>query len=179
LADRKHNAKDLRKKASGIRGIICDVDGVLTNGKFHYDQQGKESKHFYARDGVIVSHLKKAGIIAGVVSSRESDVVSRWCADLKMDFCHQGILDKVSAVQKLASHYKLKLKEVAFIGDDLNDLAVFRIVGMSVCPADALDYIKNEADLVTRVKGGNGVFREVADLVLSAKGALEKIVKGS
>ena len=80
--------------------------------------------------------------------------------------------------EKLVAHYQLKAKEVAFIGDDLNDLPVFRLAGFSVCPADTYQYIKEQADLVTKARGGEGVLREVADLILEAKGFFEKILKG-
>jgi 3-deoxy-D-manno-octulosonate 8-phosphate phosphatase (KDO 8-P phosphatase) len=79
--------------------------------------------------------------------------------------------------EKLMVHYKLKAKEVAFIGDDLNDLPVFRLAGMAICPADTLEYIKEKADLVTKARGGEGVLREVADLILEAKGFLEKVLR--
>lgn len=155
----------------GIRAILCEADGVLTNGRISYDANAKEYKQFHVKDGVIIPYLRKSGIITGVISGRESDAVNRWCADLKMEFCHQGILDKVQTVEKLTKHYKLKLKEVAFIGSDLNDLGVFRVVGLSVTPADALDYIRRESDLTMTSKGGGGVFRELADIILAVKGA--------
>jgi 3-deoxy-D-manno-octulosonate 8-phosphate phosphatase (KDO 8-P phosphatase) len=79
--------------------------------------------------------------------------------------------------EKLVKHYKLKSKEVVYIGDDLNDLPVFRLAGFTVCPADTFDYLKEQVDLVTYAKGGNGVLREVGDLVLTAKGVFEKILK--
>lgn len=164
------------KKAIAIKAIICDVDGVLTDGRIIYDDTGKEIKHFNVKDGLIVSYLKKAGIITGVITGRDSEIVSRRCAELRLDFCHQGILDKLSVVEKLAKHYNLKAREIAFIGDDINDLPVFRYVGLSVCPADAFDYIKTEADWTTAAAGGNGVFREVADLILASQGTLEKML---
>ena len=177
MAGKSKFSKDLKKKVAGIRGIFCESDGILTNGKVIYDPSGKGSKQFHFRDSAIIPYLRMAGVVTGVVSGRESDTVSRWCADLKMEFCHQGILDKVSTVEKLAEHYKLKLKEVAFIGDDLSDRGVFRIVGLSVCPADALAYVKQSADLVTFAKGGSGVLRELADLVLTARGDLQRILR--
>lgn len=171
-------SKDQIKKASLVRAIFFDVDGVLTDGKINYDDSGRELKTFNVKDGLIVSHLKKAGIITGAISGRDSPAVTRRCAELKVDFCHQGIVDKASAFEKLIKHYKLKAKDVAFIGDDINDLPVFRLTGFSICPADTYDYIKEQADLVTIAKGGEGVFREVADLVLAAKGLFDKIVQG-
>jgi len=169
--------KEQVKKASVIKAIIFDVDGVLSDGKIIYDENGREIKNFNVKDGQIISYLKKAGIITGAVSGRESGVTTKRMAELKVDFCHQGILDKASTVEKLASHYKFKLKEVAFIGDDINDLAAFSKVGFSICPCDTFDYIKERVDLVTTAKGGRGVLREVADLVLAAKGEFEKILK--
>lgn len=170
-------SKDQVKKASLVKAIFFDVDGVLTDGKIIYDENGKEIKTFHVRDGLIVSYLKKAGIVTGAISGRESAAVTKRFAELKIDFCHQGIVDKAMAFEKLIDHYKLKSREVAFIGDDLNDLPVFRLAGFAVCPADTFDYIKDEAHLVTRAKGGQGVLREVADLVLEARGLLQNILK--
>lgn len=170
-------SKDQVKKAAAIRAIFFDVDGVLTDGKIIYDDAGRETKEFNVKDGYIISHLKKAGIITGAITGRDSSVVSKRCAELKVDFCHQGIMDKVVVCEKLMKHYKLKRKEVAYIGDDINDLGVFKLVGLSVCPADAFSYMKDRADLTTISKGGKGVLREVADLVLAAKGKFEKILK--
>lgn len=153
------------------------MDGVLTDGKIIYDENGKEIKTFHVRDGLIISYLKKAGILTGGISGRESPAVAKRFAELKIDFCHQGIVDKAMVFEKLMLHYNLKSKEVAFIGDDLNDLPVFRLAGMAACPADTYEYIKERADVVTEAKGGEGVLREVADLVLEAKGFFEKILK--
>lgn len=170
--------KEQVKKAGTIKAIFFDVDGVLSEGKIIYDETGKEIKNFNVKDGQIISHLRKAGIITGAISGRESGATTKRCAELKIDFCHQGILDKASTFEKLVKHYKLNAKEVAFIGDDINDLVVFRLAGFSVCPVDTFQYIKDEVDLVTFAKGGKGVLREVADLVLSARGEFEKIIKG-
>ena len=172
-------SKEQIKKASLIKAIFFDVDGVLTDGKIIYDETGKEIKTFHVKDGLIISYLKKAGILTGAISGRESAAVTKRCAELKIDFCHQGIVDKAMVFEKLLAHYKLKSKEVAFIGDDLNDLPVFKVAGLAVCPADTYDYIKARVDLVTTAKGGEGVVREVADLVLEAKGMFEKWLKGS
>lgn len=172
-------SKEQIKKASLIKAIFFDVDGVLTDGKIIYDENGKEIKTFHVKDGLIISYLKKAGILTGAISGRESAAVTKRFAELKIDFCHQGIVDKAMVFEKLLAHYKLKSKEVAFIGDDLNDLPVFKLAGLAVCPSDTYDYIKERADLVTYAKGGEGVLREVADLVLEAKGLFEKWLKGS
>ena len=169
-------SKEQVKKAGLIKGIFFDIDGVMSDGRIIYDETGKEIKNFNVRDGFIISYLKKEGIIVGAISGRESAATTKRCAELKIDFCHQGILDKASTFEKLAKHYQLKTKEIAFIGDDINDLGVFKLSGLSACPADTYDYIKERVDLVTFTKGGRGVLREVADLVLSARGLMEKIV---
>jgi len=169
--------KEQVKKASLIKAIFFDVDGVLTDGKIIYDNAGNETKQFNVKDGYIISHLKKAGIVVGIITGRDSKVVSHRANELKLDFCHQGIVDKLSVFEKLVDFHKLKKKQVAYIGDDINDLGALRNCGLSVCPADAISYVKAKVDLVTEVKGGEGVVREVADLVLAAKGEMEKILK--
>ena len=115
------------------------MDGVLTDGKIIYDENGKEIKTFHVRDGLIISYLKKAGILTGAISGRESAAVTKRFAELKIDFCHQGIVDKAMVFEKLKSHYNLKSREVAYIGDDLNDLPVFKLAGMAVCPAETYE----------------------------------------
>jgi 3-deoxy-D-manno-octulosonate 8-phosphate phosphatase (KDO 8-P phosphatase) len=169
--------KPLVKKASQIKALFFDVDGVLTDGKITYDDAGGETKSFHVRDGLIIAHLKQAGIIVGIISGRESTTVARRATELKLDFCHQGIVDKVSVFEKLIEFHKLKRKHVAFVGDDINDIPVLRLAGLPVCPADAPIYVKSAAELVTTTKGGEGVVREVGDLVLAAQGLLSRIVK--
>jgi len=172
-----HYSKEQVKKSAIIRAIFFDVDGVLTDGRIIYDDEGKETKNFNVKDGLIINHLKRAGIVTGAISGRESPATAKRCSELKVDFCHQGIIDKLSVYEKLMKHYQLKSKEVAYIGDDINDVFIFRSCGLSACPLDAMPYIKAEADVITRVKGGHGVLREVADLVLAARGEMEKIMK--
>ncbi len=170
-------SKDQIKKAAQIKAIFFDVDGVLTDGRIIYDETGKEIKNFNVKDGYIISHLKKAGILVGIITGRDSKVVSNRAAELKLDFCHQGIVDKYSVFEKLIAFHKLKKKHVAYIGDDINDLGVLHACGLSACPADALDYVKSEVDIITSSKGGEGVVREISDLILASKGILDKILK--
>lgn len=169
--------KEQIKKASGIKAIFFDTDGVLTDGKIIYDDTGREIKEFNVKDGYIISHLKKAGIIVGIITSRDSKIVSYRAAELKLDFCHQGIVDKLSVFDKLVEYHKLKKKQVAYIGDDINDLTTLAACGLSVCPADAMSYVKTKVDMITQATGGQGVLREVADMVLSARGEMDKILK--
>jgi len=172
-------SKDLTKRLQSLKAIVTDVDGVLTDGRIIYSGNGDESKEFNVRDGMIVGHLKRAGLVVGIISGRESAAVTRRGVELKMDFCHQGIEDKSWAVAQIMKHHGLKAKEIAFLGDDINDLVVFDLVGFRVCPSDAPAYIKERADLITEAAGGKGVLREFGDLWLMATGKLEKILKGS
>lgn len=169
MAQKRKISGDTKRRLADLKAIFLEADGVLTNGKLIYDLNGTEYKQFHFRDAAAVSPLQKAGVVIGVVSARESGIVTRWCADLRMDFCHQGILDKVSTVTNLAAHYRLKLKEIAFVGSDFNDIPVLEMVGLGVTAADAPDYVRRACDLVTRAKGGNGVFRELADLLLQKR----------
>lgn len=171
-------SKEQIKKAAQIKALFFDVDGVLTDGGIIYDDTGREIKKFNVKDGYIVSHLKKAGIIVGIITGRESKIVSNRAAELKLDFCHQGIMDKYAVFEKLVDFHKLKRKQVAYIGDDINDLKALQNCGLSACPADAPDYVKNQVDIITRAKGGEGVAREVSDLILAARGTLDKILYG-
>jgi 3-deoxy-D-manno-octulosonate 8-phosphate phosphatase (KDO 8-P phosphatase) len=169
--------KDQVKKAGAIKAIFFDVDGVLTDGKIIYDDNGKETKEFNVKDGYIISHLKKAGILVGIITGRDSKVVSFRAAELKLDFCHQGIVNKLEVFEKLVDFYNLKKKQVAYIGDDINDLGVLKNCGLSACPSDAINYVTDKVDLITTVRGGHGAVREVADLVLAARGEMDKILK--
>jgi 3-deoxy-D-manno-octulosonate 8-phosphate phosphatase (KDO 8-P phosphatase) len=171
-----HYTKEQVKRAIAVRAVFFEASGVFTDGKMTYDETGRETVSFSGKDGNILGHLKRAGIVIGVISSRESAVINKRCSDLSLDFCHQGLVDKASVFEKLVQHYKLKAKEVAFIGCDLDDLTVFSLAGLAACPSDAPLYIKDRAALVTSAKAGRGVVREVADLVLAARGELEKLL---
>lgn len=159
--------KTLVRKASSVKALIFDVDGVMTDGKIIYSGSGEEIKEFNVRDGIIISSLKKAGFIVGIISGRESSAVTRRATELKLDFCHQAMEDKAWACAQIMKHHHLKEKEIAYIGDDINDLSVFALVGFKACPADASSEVLKIADMVTRSKGGRGVVREVADFLLS------------
>lgn len=169
--------KGIKKKAAEIKALFFDVDGVLTDGRIIYDNAGNETKNFHVKDGYIISHLKKAGILVGIITGRDSQLVAYRAAELKLDFCYQGIADKYSVFKKLSQQYGISEGKIAYIGDDINDLKVLKSCGLSACPSDAPAYIKERVHVVTGAKGGRGVVREVADLILDAKGILYKILK--
>jgi len=172
---KKYNRKII-EKARGIKALIFDVDGVLTDGGIIYSSNGEELKKFSVKDGQIIKPLKKSGIIVGAITSRSSKVVERRCKELELDFYYQGVRQKNGKYKKLKSEYKLSDSEIAYVGDDISDIQILKQCGLAVVPADAVDYLKPLADIVTKSAGGEGVVREVADLILSAKDQLKSFI---
>ena len=167
----------LIEKAQKIKAVICDVDGVLTDGGIIYDNDGKELKKFNVKDGQIIKHVKNAGILVGAITGRDSPVVRFRCTELKMDFHYHGIKEKWRQYEQVKIDYKLKDDQILYIGDDIIDISIFKRCGFAVAPADALFYVKDHSDYTTTAKGGEGVLREVGDFVLAANGYLEGVIK--
>jgi len=163
--------------ASTIKAIVFDVDGVLTEGQIIYSNSGDELKIFNVRDGLITNYLREYGFLTGAITGRHSTLVQKRCEELKLDFFHQGVRDKWSVLEKEISRLDLEAKQVCYIGDDLIDLRALTQVGLGVAPLDAPGYIRQHADLVTSAKGGEGVLREVADLILASQGYFTEIIK--
>jgi 3-deoxy-D-manno-octulosonate 8-phosphate phosphatase (KDO 8-P phosphatase) len=163
-------------RAKGIKVLITDIDGVLTDGGIIYDNAGMEFKKYNVKDGLIVQHLKKAGFLVGAITGRSSQVVENRCEELRFDFHYHGVKDKLKKLNELMETMELSLEEVAYIGDDLIDLPVLTRVGLSIAPADALPYVSAAVHYVSPLDGGKGVFREAADLLLHAKGQLVPLV---
>lgn len=168
--------EEIIRKAEKIKLLITDVDGVLTDGGIIYDDNGLEYKRFNVKDGFIVSHLRKNGIMVGAISGRDSKVVENRCEELNYDFHYLGVQDKLQKMEEILDVLDLMIEEVAYIGDDLIDLPLIKKAGFSACPADALTYISSHVDFVSSKKGGQGVFREVADIILQSKGLLSIII---
>lgn len=172
----QHVPVGILDRAKGIKVLITDIDGVLTDGGIIYDNAGMEFKKYNVKDGLIVQHLKKAGFLVGAITGRASQVVENRCEELRFDFHYHGVKDKLKKLTELMETMELSLEEVAYIGDDLIDLPVLTRVGLSIAPADALPYISAAVHYVSPLDGGKGVFREVADLLLHAKGQLVPLV---
>lgn len=153
-------------KFNGIKAFLFDVDGVMTDGGIYYDTKGNEFKKFNVKDGQICKHLKEYEILLGIITGRESAIVERRFMELEFDFIRQGVADKVSALDDFCTQYSLNPRQVCYAGDDINDLEVIRKVGLSFCPYDAVDFVKEEVDCVLKVKGGEGVLRVIADKFL-------------
>jgi 3-deoxy-D-manno-octulosonate 8-phosphate phosphatase (KDO 8-P phosphatase) len=168
--------EEVNLKASKIKLLITDVDGVLTDGGIIFDDNGLEYKRFNVKDGFIVSQLRRNGILVGAITGRNSKVVENRCDELNFDFHYHGIRDKAQKLVEILEVLEIQIGEVAYIGDDLIDLPLIQKVGFSACPADALPYISSHVDFISSLNGGHGVFREVADLILQSKGLLSGII---
>ncbi len=164
------NIQILREKASKIEFLLLDVDGILTDGRISIDSNGNELKTFHIHDGHGLVLLKKSGIGIGIISGRSSKSVEFRAKELNITEVFQGITDKVSVYRQLAVKYNLSKEQVAFMGDDLIDLPLLRIVGFSATASDAVAEVRDEVDLISDKMGGGGAVREVTDFILKAKG---------
>ncbi|WP_035757157.1 KdsC family phosphatase [Hugenholtzia roseola] len=156
-----------------IQLILTDVDGVLTDGGIIYDNNFQEYKRFNVKDGLIVRPLQKMGIRVGVITGRNSEVVRKRCEELNFDFHFHGIKNKLEIYEQIKKTTQLDDTQIAYIGDDWNDLPLLRRVGLSFAPADANEQVLQEVKVVLKSAGGEGAFREAAQLILKKQGLLE------
>ncbi len=173
------NTNDTSQKAKKIKAILFDIDGVLTDGGIIYDDTGLEYKRYNVKDGQIISHLKRLGFTIGAITGRESDVVKNRCNELKLDFHKHGVKDKLIEYDVFKTKYNLIDEQVAYIGDDIIDLSILVRCGLSATPHDARHYMKENVDIVTNSKGGEGVFRDIADYILESQELLNELIKQS
>lgn len=162
---RRRNRKHKRMKK--VKMFLADCDGTLTDGSMYYTADGDTMKRFHTYDGVGLRLLKERGIITGIVTSENSEIVRKRGEKLGVDEILTGIQDKVKAVKKLCEKYGIVPEEVAYMGDDWNDVALLKEVGMAVCPANAIPEIQEMAMYVTKCSGGNGAVREAAEYLLT------------
>ncbi len=156
----------LSRKARRIKMVLLDVDGVMTDGGLYYSAEGMELKRFHAHDGYGVVRAREHGLLIGIISGRSSPVVTARAKVLKIDEVFQDAMDKVSAMREIQRRRHLADEEFAFIGDDLFDLPLLRIVGLSAAPPNALPDVRRAVDYVTRTAGGEGAVREFIDAIL-------------
>ena len=161
--------EQLETRLARIKMLVMDVDGVLTDAGMYYSERGDELKKFNTRDGKGIELLQKAGIPVAIITSENSKIVARRAEKLKIKELFQGVQDKLPVLRELAARYALQLQQMAYIGDDVNDLEVMRAVGMAVAVADALPQVKETAHYVTGKQGGQGAVREFIELLLQAK----------
>lgn len=155
-----------KKDVPEIKMFLTDCDGCLTDGGMYYSEHGDELKKFNTRDGMGFALLHGKGIITGIVTSESVDLNRRRAEKLKLDIFEAGCKDKVYAVKRLCEQFHVELENVAYMGDDINDLDTIKMVGLGCAPADAMPQVKAAADYVTKAKGGRGVIREVVEKIL-------------
>jgi 3-deoxy-D-manno-octulosonate 8-phosphate phosphatase (KDO 8-P phosphatase) len=152
-----------------IRLFATDVDGVLTDAGMYYSESGDEWKKFNTRDGMGIKLLQQAGLMTAFITMEDTKLVTRRAAKLGVSEVHQGVRDKLAMLRELAARHRLSLSEIAYMGDDVNDLHALRAVGFSAAPADAVPAVRDAVTYVCRTKGGAGAVREAADMILAAR----------
>ena len=146
--------------------VLTDIDGVWTDGGMYYDQTGNEWKKFNTSDSAGVLFCHQRSIPVGIITGEETEIVKRRSDKLKIDYLFQGVSNKMEVASGLCKKLNISLKEVAYIGDDLMDVELLKVVGFSGAPANASSYIKEIAEIVTDRKGGEGAFREFVEQLL-------------
>jgi N-acylneuraminate cytidylyltransferase len=152
-----------------IKCLLTDSDGVLTDGGMYYSENGDELKKFNTKDGMGFKLLKKAGIITGIITGENIDLVRRRAKKMNVDAVFLGIKDKMKILNEICSKYDIKYEEIAYIGDDINDLEVIKTVGLGCTVHDGMECVKDIAKVITRAKGGKGAVREIAEMILESR----------
>ena len=161
--------KSIISKCKKIKLVITDVDGVLTDGGMYYSTKGDIMKKFFTRDGMGVNLLRKKSILTIIITKEKTSMVKHWAKNMKVEKLYDGILKKELLLDKICKNYNLKYENIAFIGDDVNDLDLLKKVGFSACPADAISDAKIICHYTCKLNGGYGVFREISDLILNVQ----------
>ena len=156
----------MEERIRKIRFVATDVDGCLTDSGMYYTEQGDELKKFNTRDGMAFILLREAGFLTGIITREDTKLVARRANKLEVDEVHQGALNKVVVMESILKKRGLAWDEAAFLGDDLGDVALLKRVGLSACPADAVDAVRDAANMHLERRGGAGVFRELAEWIL-------------
>ena len=168
----------VQAKARNIKLLLMDCDGVLTDGRIWILENGQDQKAFHTQDGLGLELLHRAGLQSGIISGRESDAVARRAEGLGIKYVYLGRKNKIVAFEEILSQAGLTTEEVAFVGDDLNDLPLLIRSGLAIAVADANAEVIKRVQYVTTAKGGRGAVREVVELILKAQnlwnGAVEK-----
>jgi 3-deoxy-D-manno-octulosonate 8-phosphate phosphatase (KDO 8-P phosphatase) len=156
-----------------IRLVVCDVDGVLTDGGLHYDEDGPVEKRFDVPDGLAVRMLQRAGITVALLSGGRSGAIEQRARHLDIEHCRTGVGDKQSGLEQLRSELAMTREQTAFLGDDLNDLVVRPVSGLLITPADASRGLRRQADLVLSSRGGKGELLEFTEVLLNSSGSFD------
>jgi N-acylneuraminate cytidylyltransferase len=170
LKNSKKIKSDLEEKARKIKCLLTDSDGVLTDGGMYYSENGDELKKFNTKDGMGFRFLREKGFLTGIITGENIDLVRRRAEKMKVDVLYMGIQDKRKALDEICEKYGLEYEEIAYIGDDINDLEVINTVGLACTVNDGMQCIKEAADYITNADGGKGAVREVVELLLMIRG---------
>ena len=165
---------ELIKKCKKIKLILTDVDGVLTDGCMYYSSSGEELKKFHTRDGMAVELLLQKNIKTIIITKEKSKIVISRAKRIKVVKVYSGVKQKDKILNQICTKFKVTPDETTFIGDDVNDEKIMKLVGLSFAPSDATQTIKNIADIITNAKGGQGVLREVTDKILLSQNIISK-----
>tara|TARA_B100000446_G_scaffold124045_1_gene116126 strand:+ start:540 stop:1031 length:492 start_codon:yes stop_codon:yes gene_type:complete len=161
--------KELYKKFKKIKLVLTDVDGVLTDGGMYYTTEGDIMKKFHARDGMGVTLLRKYNIPTILITKEKTKMVKQWAAKMKVEKLYDGIIKKNMILDKVCNAFNLKSDEIAYIGDDVNDVPLLKAVCLAVTPNDGTKEAKSVSHYICNLKGGEGAFREFADLIISTR----------
>jgi 3-deoxy-D-manno-octulosonate 8-phosphate phosphatase (KDO 8-P phosphatase) len=166
----------IERRASHIKLLLMDCDGVLTDGRLWLPENGDEHKSFNTHDGLGLSLWHRAGLKSGIISGRTSTAVSRRACELGIEFVRQGDPDKIAAFEQVLRQAGVDENEVAFVGDDLTDIPTMLRAELAVAVADAVDETRSVAHYLTRAKGGHGAVREVIELILKSQGRWNDLI---
>ena len=167
----------IETKAARIRLVLFDVDGVLTDGRVVLHGDGSESKQFHIRDGIVMVWAQRVGLKIGLLSARMSPTTAARAAQLGITLVHQGVASKIEAYQDIIGDIGLNDEEVAYMGDDIVDIAVLTRVGLAAAPADAVPEVRERVDWISASPGGGGAARDLLELILRAQGRWDAIVR--
>jgi 3-deoxy-D-manno-octulosonate 8-phosphate phosphatase (KDO 8-P phosphatase) len=172
---------NLNELAAGIKLLLMDVDGVLTDGKLYNvpgpDGKMVETKGFDSQDGIALQWLAWVGIRKGMISGRVSPATDERAKQTKFNYVYQGHIEKIPILNEILADAKVQKEQVAYIGDDLTDIVVMRRVGFAIATANAREEGKKAAHMITKTPGGQGAVREVIELILKAQGKWEELMK--
>ncbi len=165
--------KDILARAAQIKLLIFDVDGVLTDGRLIFGDDGQEYKAFHSRDGHGMKMLQNSGVAVGIITGRTSKVVEHRMTNLGIEHVYQGKLEKLPAFEELVAKLGLKAEQVAYMGDDVVDLPIMLRVGLAVATKDAHALVSRHAHWQAPHNGGQGAARDLCELIMEAQGTLD------
>ena len=172
-------AQSTLTKASHIKLLVCDVDGVFSDGRIYLGNDGEELKAFHTKDGFGIKALGTSGVKVAIITGRNSAIVANRMKALNVAHIIQGQEDKLPALKQLADKLSIKLEQIAYIGDDVPDLACIEAVGLGICVSDGHPLVQQGANYITFTRGGFGAVRETCDLIMQTQGNLHSATGAS